>query len=166
MSARRQKAIGEIIQSFRKILRTIDDFSAELKQKHNITGPQAGTLKIISQNGPMTLTEVCGRTFRHITTVGGIVDRLERDGYVVKNRDTQDRRRVLLAATAKGNRLASSAPFAGPVRAMNALERLPTKEILQINESLEILARIMGEEMRDGAQGASANKKTARTRSR
>ena len=150
MSARRQKAIGESIQSFRKILRTIDDFSAELKKKHNITGPQAGTLKIIAQNGPLTLTDVCGRTFRHITTVGGIVDRLERDGYVVKNRDTRDRRKVLLAVTSKGKRLASSAPFAGPVRAMNALERLPTKEILQIDESLETLARIMGEEMRDG----------------
>jgi DNA-binding MarR family transcriptional regulator len=166
MSARREKAIGEIIQSFRKILRTIDDFSAELKKKHNITGPQAGTLKIISQNGPMTLTDVCGRTFRHITTVGGIVDRLERDGYVVKNRDTQDRRKVLLVATAKGKRLASSAPFAGPVRAMNALERLPTKEILQINESLETLARIMGEEMRDGAKTPDDSKKTARMRSR
>jgi len=159
MSARREKAIGEIIHSFRRILRTIDDFSEELKKKHNITGPQAGTLKIISQNGPITLTDVCGRTFRHITTVGGIVDRLERDGYVVKNRDTEDRRKVLLAATPKGKRLASSAPFAGPVRAMNALERLPTKEILQINDSLETLAMIMGEEMRDGAHGAGVRQK-------
>ena len=160
MSARRQEAIGEIIQSFRKILRTIDDFSAELKKKYNITGPQAGTLKIIAQNGPLTLTDVCGTTFRHITTVGGIVDRLERDGYVVKNRDTQDRRKVLLATTPKGKRLASSAPFAGPVRAMNALETLPTKEILQINESLETLARIMGEEMRDSTRGARGSKRT------
>ena len=166
MSARRQRAIGEIIQCFRKILRTIDDFSAELKKKHNITGPQAGTLKIIVQNGPLTLTDVCGRTFRHITTVGGIVDRLERDGYVVKNRDTQDRRKVLLAATPRGKRLASSAPFAGPVRAMNALERLPTKEILQINESLETLARIIGEEMHDATQGTGGNRKNDRRRSR
>ena len=166
MSAHRDKAIGEIIQSFRKILRTIDDFSAELKHKHNITGPQAGTLKIISQNGPITLTDVCGRTFRHITTVGGIVDRLERDGYVVKNRDTEDRRKVLLAATAKGKRLASSAPFAGPVRAMNALARLPTKEILRINNSLETLSRIMEEEMRDGAKGKGANRKSARKKSK
>jgi DNA-binding MarR family transcriptional regulator len=164
MSARREKAIGEIIQSFRKILRTIDDFSAELKKKHNITGPQAGTLKIIAQNGPLTLTDVCGRTFRHITTVGGIVDRLERDGYVLKKRDTQDRRKVLLAATSKGKRLASSAPFAGPVRAMNALERLPTKEILQISESLETLARIMGEEMRDSAQGGRGNRRGDRSK--
>jgi DNA-binding MarR family transcriptional regulator len=153
MSVRRQKAIGEIIQSFRKILRTIDHFSGELKKQYNITGPQAGTLKIIAQNGPISLTDVCGRTFRHITTVGGIVDRLERDGYVIKERDTRDRRKVLLAATGKGKRLASSAPFAGPVRAMNALERLPTKEIVQIRESLETLVRILGEEMRDATQG-------------
>jgi DNA-binding MarR family transcriptional regulator len=159
MSARREEAIGEIIQSFRKILRTIDDFSAELRKKYNITGPQAGTLKIIAQNGPITLTDVCGRTFRHITTVGGIVDRLERGGYVVKKRDTQDRRKVLLAATPKGKRLASSAPFAGPVRAMNAMERLPTKEILKINESLGILAGILEEEMQDTVKGARGRKR-------
>ena len=149
MANRRDKTIREIIQSFRKILRNVDHFSAELKEKHNVTGPQAGTLKIIATNGPISLTDVCNRTFRHITTVGGIVDRLERDGYVVKKRDTQDRRRVMLAATPKGKRLASSAPFAGPVRAMNALERLPTREILKIKEALTTLLRILGEEAND-----------------
>ena len=149
MARHRDKAIREIIQSFRKILRTVDHFSAELKEKHSITGPQAGTLKIIANNGPISLTDVCNRTFRHITTVGGIVDRLERDRYVVKKRDTQDRRKVMLAATPKGKRLASSAPFAGPVRAMNALERLPTREILKINEAMITLLRILGEEAND-----------------
>jgi len=146
MPNRREQSIREIIQSFRKIVQTVDHFSAELKEKHNITGPQAGTLKIIASNGPVSLTDVCNRTFRHITTVGGIVDRLERDGYVVKKRDTQDRRRVVLVATPKGKRLASSAPFSGPVRAMNALERLPTREILKINESMGTLLKILGEE--------------------
>ncbi len=151
---RREKAIGEIIQAFRKIIRTIDHFSAELKKKHNITGPQAGTLKIIANNEPISLTDVCNRTFRHITTVGGIVDRLERDGYVVKKRDAQDRRKVMLAVTPKGKRLASSAPFAGPVRAMSALERLRTKEIIKINDSMQTLLRILGEEMNDPSQKA------------
>ena len=149
MSDRRQQAIAEIIRSFRKILRTIDHFSAELKNRYNVTGPQAGTLKIIANGGPINLTEVCDRTFRHITTVGDIVDRLERDGYVVKKRDPGDRRKVMLAATAKGKRLASAAPFAGPVRAMNALERLPTREILKINASVKTLLRILGEEAND-----------------
>ncbi len=149
MAVRRDKAIREIIQSFRRILRTVDLFSAELKEKYNITGPQAGTLKIIASDGPISLTEVCNRTFRHITTVGGIVDRLERDGYVVKDRDTRDRRKLVLAVTPKGRKMVSSAPFAGPVRAMNALDRLPTNEILKINESMSTLLRILGEEAND-----------------
>jgi MarR family 2-MHQ and catechol resistance regulon transcriptional repressor len=151
MPSEREKAVGEIIQSFRRIIRTIDHFSAELKQKHNITGPQAGTLKIIAENGPISLTDVCGRTFRHITTVGGIVDRLERDGYVVKRRDTEDRRKVVLEATARGKQAASSAPFVGPARAMSALERLSTKEILTIRDTMQTLVRILGEEAEGGA---------------
>jgi hypothetical protein len=49
---------------------------------------------------------------------------------------------------------------------MNALERLPTKEILQINESLETLARIMGEEMRDATKDAGGDGKRGRGRRR
>jgi len=156
MPNRREQTIREIIQSFRKILLVVDHFSAELKVKHNITGPQAGTLKIIASNGPISLTDVCNRTFRHITTVGGIVDRLERDGYVVKKRDTADRRRVLLVATPKGKRLASSAPFSGPLRAMNALERLSTREILKINEAMGTLLEILGEEAGEPVPGKAA----------
>ncbi len=149
MSARKEEIVREVTQAFRKMLRVIDELSAELKKKHNITGPQAGTLKIIAEKGPISLTDVSSTTFRHITTVGGIVDRLERDGFVAKTRDIQDRRKVVLAATAKGKKLASSAPVTGPLRAMKALERLPTKEILKINEAMQTVARILGEEIEE-----------------
>jgi DNA-binding MarR family transcriptional regulator len=147
MALTKQQAMGDIIQSFRKIMRVIDHFSIELKKKNNITGPQAGTLKIIAENGPVSLTEVCGRTFRHITTVGGIVDRLERDGCIVRTRDSQDRRKVMLKATAKGKRIASSAPFAGPARAINALEKLPDREIMKIHDAMQTLLSILGGEV-------------------
>lgn len=166
MPASREKSIGEIIQSFRKIIRTIDHFSVELKQKHNITGPQAGTLKIISENGPISLTDVCNRTFRHITTVGGIVDRLERDGYVRKRRDTQDRRKVVLEPTAKGQKAASSSPFVGPGRAMSALERLPTGEILKIRDAMQTLVKILGEEVDGVFEGVPKNIPEEKTRLR
>ena len=147
MPARKEEMIRDVIQAFRKMLRVLDALSEELRKKHNITGPQAGTLKIIAENGPISLTDVSSKTFRHITTVGGIVDRLERDGFVAKTRDIEDRRKVVLAATAKGKKLASSAPVTGPLRAMKALERLPTKEIVKINEAMQTVVRILEEEI-------------------
>lgn len=153
MPNRREGAIGEIIRSFRRILRTIDHFSAEFRTKYSITGPQAGALKIIAKEGPLSLTEVSQRTFRHITTVGGIVDRLERDGYVARERDHRDKRKVVLEATPKGKKLAGSAPFSGPFGALSALERLPTKEIEKIRDSMEMLVRILGEEAKTTHRG-------------
>ncbi len=160
MSPRREKALWEITQAFRNINRTLDLFSAELKKKHNITGPQAGILKIIVEYGPLNLTDVCGRAFRHITTVGGIVDRLERDGYVRRRRTTRDRRKVMLEATPKGKRLASSPPFVAPALAMNAMGRLPMKEILKIRESMQTLLGILGEDIQDLVEGEGKGQRT------
>ena len=162
MTPHREKALWEITQAFRDINRILGVFSAELKKEHNITGPQAGILKIVAEYGPLNLTEVCGRAFRHITTVGGIVDRLERDGFVRRRRTSPDRRKVMLEATPKGKKLASSAPFIAPARAMNAMGRLPMKEILKIRDSMQTLLGILGEDIRDLKQGEGKGQRTHR----
>jgi len=166
MSDLRQEAMENIIRSFREITHTIDHFSDELKKKHKITGPQAGTLRIIVQNGPVSLTDVCDRTYWHITTVGGIVDRLERDGYVVKNRDPHDRRKVILAATPKGKRLASSVLYAMPLSGIKVLERLSTKEIVKIKESMQVLSRMLREEIRNSSKKEMTRKNTGMKKKR
>ena len=149
MASQREKAIREIIQAFRKILDVIDQISVELKKKHDITGQQAGTLRVIAEKGPISLTEVSVRTFRHITTTGGIVDRLERDGFVIKRQDMNDRRKVLIEATPKGKKLAVSISSKGPLRAMTVLEKLPNKELMKISEAMQIILRILGEEIEE-----------------
>jgi MarR family 2-MHQ and catechol resistance regulon transcriptional repressor len=70
-----------------------------------ITASQFSTLKVLRLHGPLALREIA----RYILKSGGnmtiVVDNLERDGLVSRDRDTEDRRIVYVSLTAKGEEL-------------------------------------------------------------
>ncbi len=55
-------------------------------------------LDVIVQHGPLSPTELARRTGQHPATLTGILDRLERDGWIVRERDPADRRGVVVRA--------------------------------------------------------------------
>jgi DNA-binding MarR family transcriptional regulator len=55
-------------------------------------------LDIISRQGPLGPSALARRAGLHPATVTGILDRLERDGWVVRERDPADRRAVVVRA--------------------------------------------------------------------
>jgi len=55
-------------------------------------------LDLISRNGPLSPSALARRAGLHPATMTGIIDRLERGGWVARDRDTSDRRAVLIRA--------------------------------------------------------------------
>jgi len=55
-------------------------------------------LDLISRYGPLSPSEVARRAGLHPATVTGILDRLERGGWVARERDPSDRRAVVVRA--------------------------------------------------------------------
>lgn len=53
---------------------------------------------LIQADGPLSPSELAGRAGLHRSTVTGVVDRLEDGGWVVRERDPQDRRLVHVRA--------------------------------------------------------------------
>ena len=88
----RSVAISEIMQSLRQIFRAIQDYSQEVSKEFGITGPQLWALKIISADGRLSLGELTQKMYLHPSTVSGVVDRLEKKGYVARDRGREDRR--------------------------------------------------------------------------
>ncbi len=64
--------------------------------------------QLIQDEGPFTAGELAKRC--HITSGGmtGMIDRLERAGFVQRSVDPKDRRRVLVAAVLKGSKVQSA----------------------------------------------------------
>lgn len=76
----------------------------------NLTVPQFYTLNSLMSLGGRTSMGTLSRQAHQVSaTMTGIVDRLVRDGLVVRDRDQQDRRSVVVEITPAGRRLVESA---------------------------------------------------------
>ena len=102
--------ISEIMQSLRRIIKTIQDYYQEVFNKYGITGPQLWALKTIHQEGSLTQGELSQMMYLHPSTMTGVIDRLEKKGYVLRDRNQKDRRVVKVVLTTEGEKLAKKAP--------------------------------------------------------
>jgi DNA-binding MarR family transcriptional regulator len=138
----RNLAISEIMQSLRRIFKALQDYSQEVSQKFGITGPQLWALKTLATNGSLPLGQLSKRMYLHPSTITGVVDRLEKKGYVVRDRVHQDRRVVTVQLTSRGRKTASKAPNPIQGKMVYGLNRLKQKNLDFIYEAVEKLVEI------------------------
>ena len=139
----KDKTISEIMQSLRRVFKAIQDYSQDVSDKFGVTGPQLWALKTIAQDGSMPLGELSKKMCVHPSTISGVIDRLEDKGYVVRDRDTGDRRVIYVQLTLKGKKLVRKAPNPIQGRMLYGLRKLKKEELNHIYESAQKLVKIM-----------------------
>src|SRR3984885_2430834 len=82
----------------------------ELARQVELTGPQLTVLKMLEGMGNISLSELSERIRAQNSTVTGIIDRMEREGLVVRTRSTEDRRGVNIQLPEEGGRIAREIP--------------------------------------------------------
>lgn len=75
---------------------------------HGLTHAGVIALHVLG-DGPLPQTQLAGRCRVEDQTMSRTLERLERDGYVTRDRDTQDRRRILVTRTAEGTEALAAA---------------------------------------------------------
>jgi MarR family transcriptional regulator, organic hydroperoxide resistance regulator len=139
----RDVAISEIMQSLRRIIKSLQDYSQTVYSHFGITGPQLWALKTISKRGSLSLGELSKGMYLHPSTVSGVVDRLEKKGYVVRDRTEKDRRVIKVQLTPKGKLIVKKAPNPVQGRMIYGLRKLKKEKLILIYESIQELVRIM-----------------------
>ena len=140
----------------------------ELARRADLTGPQLTVVKILEQIGDLSLSELSERIRAQNSTVTGIIDRMEREGLVTRERSKEDRRVVHIRLTPKGHTLAGEIPvepmeiFKGALESLSAQEmrdlmRIMTKVAKRVKQ---IVRRDVGEtDSSNGAAGATKEEK-------
>ena len=93
--ARRQR-ITEAKQSLRELRIELSVLNHRVGSHSEIKDVDFDCLDVIARYGPISPTTLARRIGVHAATMTGILDRLERGGWIVRDRDERDRRAVLV----------------------------------------------------------------------
>lgn len=144
MKARpRNEDISEVVNSIRLLQGISRKQSSEFIRKYRITGPQFGAVRIVSLNPGISMRQLSERLYLHISTVSGIADRLEKRGYIRRERSAEDRRKVQLYVTDDGKKVVKNTPLAGMGLFFHTIHELPAKQLKDILKGLRLILGIM-----------------------
>jgi len=103
--SRRESLLGQISLAGRALSDTSVMFHTVLAARLGIGPSDWKTLSLLEQQGPLTAGEIGARSGLARASVTGMIDRLERRGWVTRRKDREDGRRVVvelnLSATAE-----------------------------------------------------------------
>lgn len=116
----------------------------DVAREHGLTGPQVTVLKLLEGVGDLSLSELSERIQARNSTITGIVDRMQRDGLVLRRRSERDRRVIEIVLTPRGQALARAIPVQPMQMFASALRSLP----LEDREALRRILRAMSDHVR------------------
>ncbi len=102
----------EIVSALRRIMRAVDLHSRRLLRTYGLTHPQVLILQQINWYPGITPGALAKALSLSQATITSIADRLERHGFLTRERQTGDKRKVSFALTQKGLDIISTNPSA------------------------------------------------------
>ena len=132
----------QIVASLRRITRSMDLHSRSLAQSHGLTGPQATVLHSLTA-GAMTAGDLATRINLSQGTVTDILKRLESRNLVARERDADDKRRVIVTLTELGDEVIKKSLPLMQALFDERLRELPEWEQSQLLAALQRIAHMM-----------------------
>lgn len=133
----------QVMAALRRIIRAIDLHSRSLVQRYGLTGPQLVVLKELVEVSPRTVSELAAAVNLSQATVTGILDRLERKDMVLRRRDSDDKRKVMVSPTPAAMDALADAPPLLQDHFIATFTDLADWEQTQILSSLQRIVALM-----------------------
>ena len=141
----------EIVAALRRIIRGMDLHSRHLVHDVGLTWPQLATLRAAERLGVCSIGALARAVHVGQATLTGIVQRLERVGYVKRSPHEQDGRSVNVSITPAGRDVLKRAPSLLQDRFHAELAKLKDWERFQTLASLQRIAEMMDVEALDAS---------------
>ena len=133
----------DVLIALRKIIQAIDLNSKRLVKQVGLTGPQLVILNYISSKTEISVGDVATNVSLSQGTVTGIIERMEKRGLVVRQRNNHDKRRVMVSITEPGKQLLATAPPVMQESFLKEFHKIESWEQTMILSSLQRLVSMM-----------------------
>lgn len=128
----RARMEGEFLLAMRKTGSTLQLLGQLAAERIGVNATDLNCLNIVALTGPVAAGELARQTGLTTASITGVLDRLEEGGFVRRERDPKDRRRVIVNLN-PGPALAEIGPTFGPlVRAWRAAAASYSDEELRL----------------------------------
>lgn len=151
MSTNNNNYENRTLSALRRVIRGVDIYSRKLNTELGLTTPQLLCLHVLAKSESMTLTDLAKVVHLGVSTVNGIIDRLEAKQYLTRKRSSGDRRKVSLKISLTGKEIVSKAPSLLQDKLSKSLSNLPESEQMALTESLELVVELMEVEKVDAS---------------
>ncbi len=135
----------DVLIQIRKIVRSINLESKKIQKEYGVSIPQSLCLNFLHEapNYQATQGELKKLLTLNSSTVSGIVDRLEKKGFVARLPKSGDKRVVHIALTSAGDELIKSMPSLLHEQLSDKLSTINDAELKMIDHSLDMLVRLL-----------------------
>ncbi|MFD8568804.1 MarR family winged helix-turn-helix transcriptional regulator [Streptomyces sp. NPDC059639] len=100
---RRRQVTVEVGQGLRELSAELVLLRRQVGARLDLRGMDMDCLDLINAHGPLSPTALAQRAGLHAATTTGILDRLERGGWISRRRDPSDRRATVIHALRERN---------------------------------------------------------------
>jgi DNA-binding MarR family transcriptional regulator len=133
----------QIANLIHKYIRLRALYTKELAKNYNLSVMQLLCLECLYENDRLSMSDIAENIMVNVSTVTGIVDRLEKKGFLERCRESGDRRVITIALTEKGRNLAENSPPLVHHKIIDAVKRLSETERAEISKALNTLSRLI-----------------------
>ncbi len=147
----RSVRIKTITQNLRILFRAVQAHSKYVEKECGLSSAKLWMLYELHSNPGIKVSQLATSLAIHPSTCSNMLDKLEEDGFVIRERSKSDQRAVHLSLTEQGNTLLAKAPQPAQGKLSGALEKLGNDELRFLEEGLDELVNALQEKDPDAA---------------
>lgn len=133
----------EALKQFRLIFRAVQQHSQWVEQRCGLTSAQLWAIAELAHRPGQRVSDLAAAMLIHPSTASNLLDKLEKRGYVSKERHHRDQRVVRLTLTAKALETLAKAPQPAKGILQTALFNLPAAVLRSLVNDLDALVAAM-----------------------
>lgn len=138
-SASHEQLASSALKDFRLIFNSVKKHFKQIEEQCGISSSQLWVLWELHKTPGLKVTELAGKLAIHQSTASNLIEKVAKKTLISKKREDQDQRVVRLYLTKAGQEVVLKAPDSPRGVLREAIDHLPTSDLMQLQNSLDRL---------------------------